>query len=179
MSRIGKLPVPIPSGVSVSFDNKVISVVGPNGKLTQEYNGLISFETKGSEVIVSRANEAKQTRAFHGLYRNLLKNMVLGVSAGFKKNLVLTGVGYRAEVRGQILMMNLGYSSEIFVGIPEGLKVVSDTGGRIEISGIDKQSVGKFASEVRKLRGPEPYKGKGIRYEDEHIRRKVGKSGVK
>ncbi|MDR3140089.1 MAG: 50S ribosomal protein L6, partial [Treponema sp.] len=124
-------------------------------------------------------NEEKQTKAFHGLYRNLLNNMVVGVSAGFSKVLVITGVGYRAEVHGELLSMSLGYSTDIFVGIPEGLSVTVEPNGRVVVSGIDKQRVGEFAAQVRKLRLPEPYKGKGIRYEDEQIRRKVGKSGVK
>jgi large subunit ribosomal protein L6 len=179
MSRVGKLPVALPAGVKVSFAGDVMTVEGPKGKLTQKYHNVISFEEKGSEVVVSRANEAKQTRAYHGLYRNLLRNMVMGVSAGFSRTLQITGVGYRAEVQGNILLMNLGYSQEIYVGIPVDLKVVADASGKVEVSGIDKQRVGEFAAQVRKLRGPEPYKGKGIRYDNERIRRKVGKSGVK
>ncbi|MDR0637548.1 MAG: 50S ribosomal protein L6 [Spirochaetaceae bacterium] len=179
MSRVGKLPVVLPAGVKAHFSGEVMTVEGPKGKLTQKYQSLISFENKGSEIIVSRANEEKQTRAYHGLYRNLLRNMVAGVSAGFSRTLQITGVGYRAEVRGDILLMNLGYSQEIYVGIPSDLKVTADPNGKVEISGIDKQRVGEFAAQIRKLRGPEPYKGKGIRYDDERIRRKVGKSGVK
>ena len=179
MSRIGKIPVKIPEGVKVTFANEVMAVEGPKGKLTQKYHPVISFEDKGGEIVVSRANEEKQTKAFHGLYRNLLNNMVTGVSTGFTKSLVITGIGYRAEVQGNILAMSLGYSTDIFVGIPEDLSVSADAGGKVTVSGIDKQRVGEFASQVRKLRLPEPYKGKGIRYEDEKIRRKVGKSGVK
>ena len=179
MSRIGKIPVKVPKGVKVSFAGEVMTVEGPKGKLTQKYHPVISFEDKGEEIVVSRANEEKQTKAFHGLYRNLLNNMVTGVSAGFTKTLVITGVGYRAEVQGKLLSMSLGYSSDIFVGIPEGLAVTSDAGGKVSVSGIDKQRVGEFAAQIRKLRLPEPYKGKGIRYENEKIRRKVGKSGVK
>jgi len=121
----------------------------------------------------------KQTKAFHGLYRNLLNNMVVGVSTGFTKTLIITGVGYRAEVQGKLLVMNLGYSMEIYVAIPEGITATADANGKVVVSGIDKQRVGEFAAQIRKLRKPEPYKGKGIRYEDEKIRRKVGKSGVK
>ena len=179
MSRIGKIPVKVPKGVKVSFAGEVMTVEGPKGKLTQQYHPVISFEDKGEEIIVSRANEEKQTKAFHGLYRNLLNNMVTGVSTGFTKTLIITGVGYRAEVQGQLLSMSLGYSTDIFVGIPEGIAVTADASGKVTVSGIDKQRVGEFASQVRKLRLPEPYKGKGIRYEDEKIRRKVGKSGVK
>jgi large subunit ribosomal protein L6 len=152
---------------------------GPKGKLSQMYNPLISFEDKGSEIIVNRANEEKQTVAFHGLYRNLLNNMVTGVSAGFSKLLIITGVGYRAEIQGKILVMSLGYSNDILVAVPEGLGVTVEANTKVTITGIDKQKVGEFASQIRRLRLPEPYKGKGIRYDTEKIRRKVGKSGVK
>ncbi|MDR2073574.1 MAG: 50S ribosomal protein L6 [Spirochaetaceae bacterium] len=179
MSRIGKIPVKIPQGVRVSFQDELITVEGPRGKLTQKYHPVISFEPGNGEVLVKRANEEKQTRAFHGLYRNLLNNMVVGVSAGFTKTLVINGVGYRAEVQGRLLVMNLGYSTEIYVGIPEGIGVSAEASGKVTVTGIDKQQVGEFAAQVRKLRLPEPYKGKGIRYEDEQLRRKVGKSGVK
>ena len=179
MSRIGKIPVKVPGGVKVVFQNDEMLVEGPKGKLKQKYHPVISFEDKGSEIVVSRANEEKQTKAFHGLYRNLLNNMVMGVSAGFNKSLIVSGVGYRAEVQGKLLSMSLGYSTDIYVAIPDELSVAVDQGGKITINGIDKQRVGEFAAQVRKLRGPEPYKGKGIRYENEIIRRKVGKSGVK
>ncbi|MDR2019876.1 MAG: 50S ribosomal protein L6 [Treponema sp.] len=179
MSRIGKIPVKVPQGVKVSFQDEIITVEGPKGKLSQKYHPVITFEPGEGEIVVRRVNDEKQTRAFHGLYRNLLNNMVVGVSSGFSRVLIITGVGYRAEVQGGLLAMNLGYSNEIFVGIPEGLSVTAEAGGKVTISGIDKQRVGEFASQIRKLRLPEPYKGKGIRYEDEQIRRKVGKSGVK
>jgi large subunit ribosomal protein L6 len=179
MSRIGKIPVKVPKGVKVSFQNEVITVEGPKGKLTQQYHPVISFDPQGEEIVVSRANEEKQTKSYHGLYRNLLNNMVTGVSAGFTRALIITGVGYRAEVQGKLLTMSLGYSNDILVGIPDGLTVAVEPNGKVVISGIDKQRVGEFASQIRKLRLPEPYKGKGIRYEDEQIRRKVGKSGVK
>ena len=179
MSRIGKIPVKVPKGVKVTFANNEMTVEGPKGKLTQKYHNVISFEDKGEEIIVSRSSEEKQTKAFHGLYRNLLNNMVTGVSSGFSRTLIITGVGYRAEVQGKLLAMNLGYSNDIYVGIPEGLSVATEPNGRVIVSGIDKQRVGEFAAQVRKLRPPEPYKGKGIRYENEKIRRKVGKSGVK
>jgi large subunit ribosomal protein L6 len=179
MSRIGKIPVKVPKGVKVSFKDEVITVEGPKGKLFQKYHPVITFEDKGEEIVVGRANDEKQTVAYHGLYRNLLNNMVIGVSAGFSKALIITGVGYRAELQGKLLSMSLGYSSDVFVGIPEGIAVSADAQGKVIITGIDKQQVGEFASQIRKLRLPEPYKGKGIRYEDEQIRRKVGKSGVK
>ncbi len=179
MSRIGKIPVKIPQGVKVAVGADTITVEGPKGKLTQQYHPVVTFKTEGSEIVVGRANDEKQTRAFHGLYRNLLNNMVIGVSAGFSRALIITGVGFRAEVKGEILTMNLGYSNDINVLVPKGLSVTADANGKVVVSGIDKQRVGEFASQIRKLRLPEPYKGKGIRYEDETIRRKVGKSGVK
>jgi large subunit ribosomal protein L6 len=179
MSRIGKIPVKIPNGVRVSFQDNVMVVEGPKGKLSQKYHPVITFEDKGGEIVVGRVNEEKQTTAYHGLYRNLLNNMVVGVSAGFSKSLIITGVGYRAEVQDRLLVMSLGYSSDVYVGIPDGISVTADNQGKVVVTGIDKQQVGEFASQIRKLRLPEPYKGKGVRYEDEHIRRKVGKSGVK
>jgi large subunit ribosomal protein L6 len=179
MSRIGKIPVKVPQGVKVSFQDEVMVVEGPKGKLSQKYHPVVTFEDKGEEIVVGRVNNEKQTMAYHGLYRNLLNNMVIGVSAGFSKALIITGVGYRAEVQGNILNMSLGYSSDIYVGIPEGITVTADAQGKLVVTGINKQQVGEFASQIRKLRLPEPYKGKGIRYEDEQIRRKVGKSGVK
>ena len=178
MSRIGKIPVKVPKGVKISFADEVITVEGPKGKLTQKYHPVIQFEDKGEEIIVSRPNEEKQTKSFHGLYRCLLNNMVIGVSAGFTRSLIVTGVGYKVEVQGNLLMLSLGYSSDIYVGIPDGLTVTAE-GGKIVVSGIDKQRVGEMAAQIRKLRAPEPYKGKGIRYDNEQIRRKVGKSGVK
>ncbi|GHT58125.1 50S ribosomal protein L6 [Spirochaetia bacterium] len=179
MSRIGKIPVKVPKGVKISFQDELITVEGPKGKLTQKYHPVVTFENKGEEIIVGRVNEEKQTVAFHGLYRNLLNNMVVGVSDGFSKALIITGVGYRAEVQGKLLSMSLGFSNDVFVGIPDGLAVTADANGKVVVSGISKHQVGEFASQIRKLRLPEPYKGKGIRYEDEQIRRKVGKSGVK
>ena len=178
MSRIGKIPVKIPKGVKVNFANDVMTVEGPKGKLSQKYHPIIKFEDKGEEIVVSRPDDEKQTKAYHGLYRNLLNNMVTGVSAGFSRTLVISGVGFKAEVQGKVLMLSLGFSSDIYVGIPEGITITADS-GKVVVSGIDKQRVGELASQIRKLRKPEPYKGKGIRYEDEHIIRKVGKTGVK
>jgi len=178
MSRIGKIPVKVPQGVKVAFADGQMIVEGPKGKLTQKYHPVIGFEGRSGEVIVSRMNEEKQTKAFHGLYRNLLNNMVVGVSAGFSKVMVITGVGYRAEVQGPLLFLSLGYSNDIYFGIPDGITITTEA-SRITVSGIDKQKVGEISAQIRKLRPPEPYKGKGIRYENEKIRRKVGKSGVK
>ena len=178
MSRIGKIPVKVPKGVKVSFANEVMTVEGPKGKLIQKYHPIISFEDKGEEIVVSRPDEERQTKAFHGLYRNLLNNMVTGVSSGFSRTLLITGVGYKADVQGKLLVMSLGFSSDIYVGIPDDITIVAE-GSRVVVSGIDKQRVGELASQIRKLRPPEPYKGKGIRYDNEKIIRKVGKSGVK
>jgi len=158
----------------------MVSVEGPKGKLSQEYIPEVEIVVTDGVVNVTRKNDSKQAKAFHGLYRNLVNNMVIGVSQGFKKTLVINGVGYRAEVQGNFLVMSLGYSSDFMVVIPQGLAVAIEANGqRVLVSGADRALLGKFASEVRSLRLPEPYKGKGIRYEDEKIRRKVGKTGVK
>ena len=179
MSKVGKLPVAIPAGVTVNVANGTISVKGPKGELKQSFHDEIDIKVEGTEVVLTTKNNAKQTNAYHGLYRSLISNMVKGVTDGFTKTLVITGVGYRAEVKGKELVMNLGYSSDYIAIIPEGLTVVATPDGKLTVSGIDKQLVGEFCSQVRKLRKPEPYKGKGIRYETEVIRRKVGKTGVK
>ena len=179
MSKVGKLPVAIPAGVTVNVANGLISVKGPKGELKQSFHDEIDIKVEGTEVVLTTKNNAKQTNAYHGLYRSLISNMEKGVTDGFTKTLVITGVGYRAEVKGKELVMNLGYSSDYIAIIPEGLTVVATPDGKLTVSGIDKQLVGEFCSQVRKLRKPEPYKGKGIRYETEVIRRKVGKTGVK
>jgi len=179
MSKVGKLPVALPAGVNVTVANGVITVKGPKGELKQSFHDEIDIKVEGTEVVLTTKNDNKQTNAYHGLYRSLINNMVKGVTDGFTKTLVITGVGYRAEVKGKELVMNLGYSSDYIAIIPDGLTVVATPDGKLTISGIDKQLVGEFSSQVRKLRKPEPYKGKGIRYETETIRRKVGKTGVK
>ena len=179
MSKVGKLPVAIPAGVTVNVANGLISVKGPKGELKQSFHDEIDIKVEGTEVVLTTKNGAKQTNAYHGLYRSLINNMVKGVTDGFTKTLIITGVGYRAEVKGKELVMNLGYSSDYIAIIPDGLTVVATPDGKLTVSGIDKQLVGEFCSQVRKLRKPEPYKGKGIRYETEVIRRKVGKTGVK
>ncbi len=179
MSRIGKLPVAVPAGVNVTIDKSLITVTGPKGTLKQDYNNLVTIEKKENEIVVNRVNDTKPARAAHGLYRALVNSMIKGVTDGYTKSLIVTGVGFRAEVQGKMLVMNLGYSSDFIAVIPEGLTVTADAQGKITISGTDKAQVGEFAAEIRKLRSPEPYKGKGIRYEDEIIRRKVGKTGVK
>lgn len=179
MSKVGKLPVAIPAGVTIKNDSGLISVKGPKGELKQSVSGLVSVEIKDGELVLKAKDESKASNAAHGLYRVLIQNMVTGVTSGFSKTLVVTGVGYRAEVKGKELVMNLGYSNDFIAIIPEGLTVAVDAQNKITISGIDKQKVGEFSAQLRKLRLPEPYKGKGIRYDNEVIRRKVGKTGVK
>ena len=179
MSKVGKLPVAIPAGVTINVANGEIAVKGPKGELKQTFADSIEVKVEGSNVVLTTKDDAKQTNAYHGLYRSLIANMVKGVSEGFSKTLVITGVGYRAEVKGKELVMNLGYSSDYIVIIPNGVTVTTTPDGKVTVAGIDKQLVGEFCSQIRKLRKPEPYKGKGIRYDNEVIRRKVGKTGVK
>ncbi len=179
MSKIGKLPVSIPAGVTITINNGSVVVKGPKGELTQAFNDKVTIEQKDGSLTVSPACESKAAHAAHGLYRQLIQNMVTGVTNGFSKTLIITGVGYRAEVQGKQLVMNLGYSNDFIAIIPEGLTVTADAAGKLTIAGIDKKLVGEFSAQIRKLRMPEPYKGKGIRYDDEVIRRKVGKTGVK
>ncbi|AEE17689.1 50S ribosomal protein L6 [Treponema brennaborense] len=179
MSRIGKIPVTVPAGVKINVQPASVDVEGPKGKLSQHYTANVFIEVKDGLVHVTPTDETKAANAAQGLYRNLIHNMVVGVTDGFSRSLIINGVGYRAEVQGKMLVMNLGYSSDFIAVIPEGLTVAADGQGKITVSGIDKQLVGEFCAQIRKLRKPEPYKGKGIRYETETIRRKVGKSGVK
>ncbi|ORC38221.1 50S ribosomal protein L6 [Marispirochaeta aestuarii] len=179
MSRVGKLPIEIPKGVKVNLNNSVVEVEGPKGKLTQEIKGDISLNIEDSQVVVECNSQTKQNRSYHGLYRKLLQNMVTGVSNGFSKTLLINGVGYRAELKGKVLALNLGYSNMIEFMINDDVSVNLEGNNKVIISGIDKQKVGQAAAEIRSLRPPEPYKGKGIVYENENLRRKIGKSGVK
>jgi len=179
MSRIGKIPVEIPQGVKISVGKNEFTVTGPKGTLTQDYKPEIEIKVEDNSATVTRKNEMKSTRAFHGLYRNLLQNMVIGVTKGFSKTLLVNGVGYRAEVKGKLLVMNLGYSNPIEFEISDDLTITCDGTNKVIVSGIDKQRVGHVSAEIRSLRPPEPYKGKGVKYEDEIIKRKIGKSGVK
>ena len=179
MSRIGLKPVTVPKGVTVTVESNTLKVKGSKGELTQTFDPVISFDVKEGEVQVNRGSESKPARSMHGLYRSLLDNMVTGVSRGFTRSLVINGVGYRAEAQGKTLLLNLGYSNQIEYEIPEGVKIDVEGNNKVAVSGIDKALVGQVAAEIRKLRPPEPYKGKGIRYENENVRRKVGKSGVK
>ena len=179
MSRIGRLPIDMPKTVKASIANGVITVEGPKGKLTQTISPAIDVAIEADKIIVTRQNEDKPTKAAHGLMRQLIRNMVIGVSDGYQKNLVIIGVGYKAELKQNILVMTLGYANDIEYVIPEGIKVALDGPTKIAVSGIDKQLVGQTAAEIRSLRKPEPYKGKGIKYETEHVRSKSGKSGKK
>ena len=178
MSRIGKMPVTVPAGVTVTVKENVISVRGAKGEMSQDFQPEVSFEIKDGEVFVSRINDSKRAKSMHGLYRNLLNNMVTGVTKGFQKTLVINGVGYRAELKGDTLLMNLGFSTTIEYMVPEGVTIATEGNNKVIVSGIDKAKVGQAAVEIRSLRPPEPYKGKGIKYDDEIIRRKGGKTGV-
>jgi ribosomal protein L6, bacterial type len=181
MSRIGKLPVVIPAGVKVTVAGNKVSVTGPKGSLEQTFLPCVSVEVKDNEVLVTRHDDEIESRSAHGLTRQLINNMVVGVSAGYTKTLVINGVGYRCELdpKGTVLTLALGYSTIIDYIVPQGITMAIPAPGKIVVSGIKKDQVGQVCAEIRSLRGPEPYKGKGIKYETENIRRKVGKSGGK
>ncbi|MFZ2287854.1 MAG: 50S ribosomal protein L6 [Bacteroidales bacterium] len=181
MSRIGKLPVNLPSGVTITVDDaNVVSVKGPLGTLSQKIDGDIRVEVENNVVTLSRPNDEKRLKSLHGLYRALIANMAVGVSKGYRKDLELVGVGYRAEAKGQQLEMSLGYSHDIIMELPREIKVETKTEKRsnpvITLTSIDKQLVGHVAAKIRSLRPPEPYKGKGIKFVGEQLRRKAGKS---
>lgn len=177
MSRIGRKPINIPAGVEVKIDGNVVTVKGAKGTLTQQFHPNMTISQEGNEVLVTRPNDDKENRALHGLTRTLVHNMVLGVTEGFSKELDVLGVGYRVQKQGQNLVMNLGFSHQVIVSETDEIKIDAPTPNKIIISGIDKQKVGQFAAEVREKRPPEPYKGKGIRYVGEYVRRKEGKAG--
>ncbi|MDD3996726.1 MAG: 50S ribosomal protein L6 [Sphaerochaetaceae bacterium] len=179
MSRIGKLPITLPKGVKVSVTDGTVTVEGPKGKLVQSCRPEVEITVSATEVAVARKEETKEARSFHGLYRQLIHNMIVGVTTGFTKRLQINGVGYRAEVKGSSLMLNLGYSNPIELLIPGDVKIACEGPTVIVVSGIDKQKVGQISADIRSLRAPEPYKGKGIKYDTETIRRKVGKAGGK
>ena len=177
MSRIGKKPIEIPAGVEVKLDGTTITVKGPKGTLTRDLHPNIAVEIDGGVINVTRPNDDKLNRSLHGLTRTLISNMVVGVNETFKKELEVNGVGYRVELKGKDLLMKIGYSHDVVMTAPEGITVEVPTPNKVVISGPDKQKVGQFAANVREKRPPEPYKGKGIKYVDEHIRRKEGKAG--
>ena len=179
MSRIGKLPVELPQGVTLKVNGDLVQVEGPKGKLEQQIKPEITVNVDGTTVNVERKNDSKPAKSYHGLYRNLINNMVVGVSQGYQKALIINGVGYRAEMKGKNLILNLGFSAPVEYVVEDGITIVCDGNNKVVVSGIRKDRVGQVAAEIRSIRPPEPYKGKGVRYEEEHIRRKVGKSGVK
>ena len=176
MSRIGKLPIPIPSGVTITVDQEAVTVNGSKGSLSQVLLPGIAVKVNDNEAVVSRENDEPKNRAKHGLMRTLVNNMVVGVSTGFSKQLEINGVGYRVAAQGQDLKLNLGFSHDVIFKIPAGIQTKLEQ-NVITISGIDKQQVGQVAADIRKLKKPEPYKGKGIKYVGERIIRKSGKSG--
>ena len=177
MSRIGRKPINIPAGVEVKIDGSCVTVKGPKGTLSQTFQPSMNIAVEGAEIVVTRPNDEKQNRALHGLTRTLINNMVFGVTEGFKKELDVNGVGYRVQKQGKNLVMNLGFSHQVVVSETEDIKIEVPAPNKIIILGADKQKVGQFAAEVREKRPPEPYKGKGIKYVDEVVRRKEGKTG--
>ncbi len=179
MSRIGRKPITIPAGVQVTLKDGVVTAKGPKGELTQKVHSNIAVAIEGNEIVVTRPNDEKENRALHGLTRTLIANMVEGVANGFSKELEVNGVGYRVAKQGKDLVMNLGYSHQVFMSEIPGITIEVPNPNKIIISGPDKQLVGQFAAEVREKRPPEPYKGKGIKYVTEYIRRKEGKTGAK
>lgn len=177
MSRVGRMPIAVPDGVNVTIaENNHVTVKGPKGTLERTLPEEMTIKQENSQIVVSRPNDLKRNKALHGLTRSLLNNMIIGVTQGYKKELEVNGVGFRAQKSGKKLVMNLGFSHQVEMEDPEGLNVSVD-GNKIIIEGIDKEKVGQYAAEIRDKKRPEPYKGKGIKYSDEHIRRKVGKTG--
>lgn len=180
MSRIGKKPVVLPAGVEVTVDgNNVVTVKGPKGQLQEQVSNLVKVEVEGNEVVVTRSSDNRTDRSQHGLARTLIANMVEGVTNGYEKKLQLIGVGYRAEKKGNKLVMNLGFSHPVEMEDPEGITTEAPDATTVVVKGIDKALVGNYAANIRSWREPEPYKGKGIKYENEVIRRKEGKTGAK
>ena len=180
MSRIGRLPVAVPAGVTVEIaENNVVTVKGPKGTLTREFAPEMEIKKEGETIVVTRPNDLKRMKSLHGLTRTLINNMVVGVTQGYEKVLEINGVGYRAAKSGKKLTLNLGYSHPVEMEDPEGIETVLDGQNKITVKGISKEKVGQYAAEIRDKSRPEPYKGKGIKYADEVIRRKVGKTGKK
>lgn len=178
MSRIGKMPIPVPAGTQVRIEGQTVRAKGPRGELTGEFHPDMILEMEDGKLLVKRPSDSKIHRSLHGLTRSLLANMVEGVTSGFEKNLEIHGVGYRAVARDKDIELTLGFSHPILVKAPEGIQLEVVTPTRIRIRGIDKQKVGQIAAKIRELRKPDPYKGKGVRYAGEYIRRKAGKTGV-
>ena len=180
MSRIGKMPIAVPAGVTVDIaENNTVTVKGPKGTLERVLPAEMEIKKEGDEIIVNRPNDLKKMKSLHGLTRTLINNMVVGVTEGYEKKLEVNGVGYRAVKKGKLLTLSLGYSHPVEMEDPEGIEVVVEDANTLVVKGIDKEKVGQYAAEIREKRAPEPYKGKGIKYADEVIRRKVGKTGKK
>jgi large subunit ribosomal protein L6 len=179
MSRIGKKPVPVPKGVTVDYAKNTVSVSGPKGKLSETMENEISLKVINGEVVLERANESKRAKALHGLYRNLVSNMINGVVTGFTRVLQIIGVGYKAEIKGKKLVLNIGFAHPVEYDIPDGVAVQVEANTKIIATSNDKHKLGQACAIIRAIRPPEPYKGKGIRYENEAVRKKVGKTGVK
>ncbi|MFP7754905.1 50S ribosomal protein L6 [Thermodesulfobacteriota bacterium B35] len=178
MSRIGKLPIPVPAGVKIEINGTHVKVTGPRGTLERDIRPEIELKMEGEELVVSPRGTSRKVYAFWGMTRTLINNMVMGVDKGFKKQLVVEGVGYRVSVSGKILTLNVGFSNPVEFTLPDGIAADVDKDNTITLDGIDKELVGMTAARIRDIRKPEPYKGKGIRYVDEHIVRKVGKAGA-
>ncbi|HSK47997.1 MAG TPA: 50S ribosomal protein L6 [Coriobacteriia bacterium] len=176
MSRIGKQPIPVPSGVEVQIDGSTVTVKGPKGELSQTFSELMAISLEEGNVVVARPDDSREAKSLHGLTRTLLSNMVVGVSDGFSKNLEIVGVGYRAVLKGTDLELALGFSHPVVVTPEPGISFEVPAPTKITVRGIDKQRVGQVAAEIRAWRKPEPYKGKGVRYEGEYVRRKLGKA---
>lgn len=176
MSRIGKQPIPVPAGVEVKIDGSTVTAKGPKGELTRTFSNIMTIKQEGSEIIVTRPDDSRTARSLHGLTRTLISNMIIGVSTGFEKHLELQGVGYRAALKGKNLELSLGYSHPVIVEPEDGISFECPDNTHIIVRGIDKQRVGQITADIRMKRPPEPYKGKGIRYEGEHVRRKLGKA---
>ena len=180
MSRIGRMPIAVPAGVTVEIaENNKVTVKGPKGTLERVLPAEMDIKMEGSEIVVSRPNDLKKMKSLHGLTRTLIHNMIIGVTDGYEKKLEINGVGYRAQKKGKEITFNLGFSHPVVMTDPEGIETEMDGQNIIIVKGIDKEKVGQYAAEIRELRKPEPYKGKGIKYADEVIRRKVGKTGAK
>ena len=179
MSRIGRMPITVPAGVEVKLDGNTLTVKGKNGTLTRDIHPAMNVAVADGVITVTRPNDEKLNRSLHGLTRTLINNMIIGVTEGFKKTLEVNGVGYRVQKQGKQLVMNLGYSHQVIVDEIEGITITVEGTNKIIVSGPDKQKVGQFAAEIREKRPPEPYKGKGIKYDYEVIRRKEGKTGAK
>ena len=178
MSRIGKQPIPVPSDVKVDINGQVITVSAKKGKLERQILPELQVSMKDQEILVENRDNSKRTNAFRGMTRSLINNMVLGVNEGFKKTLIVEGVGYKVNVSGKVLTLNVGYSNPVEFPVPEGIQINVDGNNKIIVESIDKELLGLTSAKIREIRKPEPYKGKGIRYEDEHIVRKVGKAGA-